>query len=557
MKQLTCTTLALAILPFVTSLGLFCPPTGPVLPPPVLLDANGFDVGPLTDALTKLVNDPDAPFNATINSFSLTITTLEDDIFQYHHTAPKKSEAGVSVVDGDTIYRIASVTKLFTTLSLLLQDGLDIDDFVWQHVPELAGLKKFEDITLRMLASHLSGVIRDGYNSEIAPRAPPEVLSSLGFPNVTLPQDYPTCDSIGTAKCSRAEFISGITREDLVWLPGNTPTYSNYAFVLLGYAVEAATGNSLQDVIAESIVQPLGMSAVSGLQIPEDPSKIIIPDEGDVWATQDFNNWKATGGLFTTPNDLSRFLRGIMNHELLTRAQTSAWLKPAAFTASPTGATGMPWGILRPNNLKRASGTRPLEIYTMLGGFPNYGAYVGIIPEYQLGITVNYAGPGDDPLSRTLLDMAVQHVIPVFDDLARVQASETYVGSYNPGVDGGNSSLVLALDDGPGLKIAEWTSEGTSVSEAWLALFGGSIGMVDVDMRIYPVGEDERWQVGFQGIPDRDVPGIFETSCDGWFNFNAFRYAGLPGDVVHFVIDGNGIAIEAQVPGLRQNLTRV
>lgn len=78
----------------------------------------------------------------------------------------------------------------------------------------------------------------------------------------------------------------------MVWLPGNTPTYSNYAFVLLAYAVEAATGKSLQEVIDERIVQPLGMSSASGLQIPEDPSRIIIPDEGDVWATQDFNNWK-------------------------------------------------------------------------------------------------------------------------------------------------------------------------------------------------------------------------------------------------------------------------
>lgn len=162
MKKITCTTLALAVLPFVTCLDLYCPPTGPVLPPPVLSKPASFDVGPLTDALTQLVNDPDAPFDTSINSFSLTVTTLEDDIFQFHHTAEKKSDAGVSVVDGDTIYRIASVTKLFTTLSLLLQEGLDIDDFVWQHVPELAGLNQFEDITLRMLASHLSGVIRDG-----------------------------------------------------------------------------------------------------------------------------------------------------------------------------------------------------------------------------------------------------------------------------------------------------------------------------------------------------------------------------------------------------------
>jgi CubicO group peptidase (beta-lactamase class C family) len=75
------------------------------------------------------------------------------------------------------------------------------------------------------------------------------------------------------------EFISGITREDLIWLPGNTPTCSNYAFILLGYVVEAFTGKSLQDVITDTILHPLGMSSASGLQIQDDASKIIIPAE--------------------------------------------------------------------------------------------------------------------------------------------------------------------------------------------------------------------------------------------------------------------------------------
>lgn len=161
MKQNTFTALTLAILPLTTSIE-FCPPTGPVLPPPVLVQADSFDVGPLRDALTELVNDPNAPFDTAVNSFSLTVTTSEENIFQFHHTAEKISDIGAQAVNGDTIYRIASVTKLFTVLSLLLQEGLDIEGFVWQHIPELAGLSNFQDITLRMLASHLSGIIRDG-----------------------------------------------------------------------------------------------------------------------------------------------------------------------------------------------------------------------------------------------------------------------------------------------------------------------------------------------------------------------------------------------------------
>ena len=138
----------------------YCPPTGPVLPPPILSDAADFNVTPIHDALRRLVDE--APFNVTDTSFSVTVTTLEETIFQFHHTAEAFSSVGVSEVTGDTIYRIASVSKLFTVLSAMLQEGLDLDDFIWQHVPELEGVKTFEDITLRLLASHISGITRDG-----------------------------------------------------------------------------------------------------------------------------------------------------------------------------------------------------------------------------------------------------------------------------------------------------------------------------------------------------------------------------------------------------------
>jgi CubicO group peptidase (beta-lactamase class C family) len=51
---------------------------------------------------------------------------------------------------------------MFTVLSALLQEGLDLDDYIWKWVPELEGSPNFENTTLRMLASHLGGAPRDG-----------------------------------------------------------------------------------------------------------------------------------------------------------------------------------------------------------------------------------------------------------------------------------------------------------------------------------------------------------------------------------------------------------
>lgn len=65
-------------------------------------------------------------------------------------------------MDGDSQYRIASITKTFTTLGVLYQHAagnLSLDDSVDKYIPELAeedgGEIPWKDITLRILASQL------------------------------------------------------------------------------------------------------------------------------------------------------------------------------------------------------------------------------------------------------------------------------------------------------------------------------------------------------------------------------------------------------------------
>lgn len=259
--------------------------------------------------------------------------------------------------------------------------------------------------------------------------------------------------------------------------------------------------------------------------------------------------------MFLTPNDFAVLLRGIMNHKLLTRAETTSWMKPTAFTGSPTGSVGSPWAIIRSDNVPRASGRRPLEVYTMLGSFPTYAAYAAFIPEYEIGIAVNVAGTGDDPALRALLDLAVQNVIPLFDDLAREQAEAKYAGTYESE---SGDTLVLSIDDGPGLKVEEWTSSGKPVSDAYLAVKGRVETLSGVDVRAYPiVGTEHRWQVSFLPIHERELPGIFEHACDTWFNFGRMAYAGENVDQLRFYEDEEGNVGGIQVPGLRQKLVKV
>jgi CubicO group peptidase (beta-lactamase class C family) len=92
------------------------------------------------------------------------VTSADATLWTKYHSSQQHDEErpGVTSVDGDSQYRIASITKVFTTLGLLHQHAsgsLSLDDPVDKYIPELKESDKGElpwkDITLRTLASQL------------------------------------------------------------------------------------------------------------------------------------------------------------------------------------------------------------------------------------------------------------------------------------------------------------------------------------------------------------------------------------------------------------------
>ncbi|KAM5349033.1 hypothetical protein ACJ41O_008856 [Fusarium nematophilum] len=518
-----------------------CPPTGPVLPPPKIPSD-----GNLTSSLNQILKDlaKSGIWNTTTTSFSVEITSTEETFFTYHHTAPKLNTSGVDKVDGETIYRVASVTKVITTLALLLQDGLSLDDPIAKYVPELREIDRYKDVTLRMLASQLSGMHREGYTFDLTQSVPREELLSLGFPDVPRNPGTPLCDTLDSPLCTRSQFFKDLDNTPFVWQPGQRAAYSNPAYILLGFALEHITGIAYTDLISEQITKPLGLSSATGFSL-EDISNSVIPiDGGSLWVDLPIGNYKATAGMYSTPDDLARFVRGILQHKLLSVSRTDLWLKPAVYLSSLTSAVGMPWEIFRTTAVTPKP--RPIDVYTKSGNFGTYGANIAIIPEYNIGIAINAAGQDSYTACETLLSEAVRKVVETMDRLARVQARDKYAGRYTSR----NGSLVLVVDEGPGLKIKEWKSQGHSVLEAWAKLSGDGGA---VDARIYPVGEDDRWRVTFENKAPKT--GLFKDACYTWFQVDKFRYQGLPVDEIDFVV-GGGRVEGLRVPGLRQNLTK-
>ncbi|KAM0328572.1 hypothetical protein ACHAQA_004980 [Verticillium albo-atrum] len=541
------TTTALAALAWLPLTIAYCPPTGAVLPNPKISSGDS-----VTEILKKTLElaakSCKGDFNSTTTSFSVQITTPDDTFFEFHHTAPLRNDTGVDEVNGETIYRIGSVTKVFTVLALLLEEGLNLDLPVWHFVSELEGVAKYKDTTLRMLASQLAGVNKDGFVYDLSATIPPAMLEQLGFPEIPIPEGLPTCDAIqiGEAPCTRGEFFDGLKFTNLTWQPGTNAAYSNLAYIILGFAIEKITGSSYSTALRNSITAPLQLNS-TGTEVPP-VEKGIIPVGGLEWYTQPLANYDSTGGMFSTPNDLQTFIRSVLNHEQLSRADAAMWLKPVAFTATPGDAVGMPWEISRPQGL--TPDDRPIELYTKTGNVPFYAANIAFLPAYGIGISINTAGPEAFPATRALQDVVIRSLVPSLEALTRSQAEAAYAGSYVSDT----GSLVLAVDDGPGLKIEEWTLGEGSILEAWMG-FPGREDIVGVDARAYPTGADNRWLVYFEGQSSKNKTGIFAKQCETWLSQDGLRFAGLPIDEIDFKFEG-GKVVGAVSPGLRQELKK-
>ena len=145
-----------------------------------------------------------------------------------------------------TVYRIASNSKLFTAIALmrLQEEGkLSLSDDVTRWVPELSGIEgglfRSRPITITSLLSHTSGLPRE--------------VNSPAWAEAEFPQI--------------AEVLQGLKSQKAIFGPETRLKYSNLAFTLAGLIIERASGASYEEFIRELILRPLDM-AHTGIDLP-------------------------------------------------------------------------------------------------------------------------------------------------------------------------------------------------------------------------------------------------------------------------------------------------
>ncbi|KAF3039889.1 hypothetical protein E8E12_003956 [Didymella heteroderae] len=497
-------------------------------------------------------------------------------------TEIQKTE-GVKEVGPDTIYRIGSVSKIFTVLAFLAEVG----DTHWntpitEFIPELAQFSAraltqpiddvrrtdWEDITIGALVAQVSGVGRDyGVLGELTQTENITVNWQSSFPTLR-GATVPPCG--GWPLCTRNEFFAGIEMMVPSYLPWQTAAYSNIGYQLLSYALESMTGKKFVEILNTRVIEPLGLRHTYYENAP--PSLGVIPTttKDDYWWVN-LGDANPGGNMYSSANDISTLGHAILSSRLIKPSLTRRWLNPITFTSDFAAAVGAPWGVRRIQLDPFHQPYRSLSVYTKAGTFRKYTAFLTLLKEYNLGFTIMMVG--ESSLNNFMVaDMLGASLIPAYDEAARDEANEIYSGIYVSHGSGAmpNSSLVITTDPNkPGLGILSWISNGTDMIETAVQLQKGSnTTAARAEARLYYTqletqaknGEKRQsWKAVFEdtGLPSAPGPMLFSTGCGAWVGLTGVTYGSLPLDEFVFDFDSNGNVRSVTNLALRTTLYKV
>ena len=298
-------------------------------------------------------------------------------------------------VTPDTLFRIASMTKAFTALTILKlrDDGkVRLDELAETYVPELREWKyptlDSPRIRVRDLLNHTAGFVTDDPWGDRQTPLPEAAFSKLLHEGVPF---------------ARA--------------PALTMEYSNLGYAIIGRIITNTSGRPYADTITRSLMEPLGMTS-SGFHADAAPSERRAQGYGwqdNAWhlePTMAHGTFGAMGGVQTSAADYAKWVSYLLaawpsRDEADTGPVKRATVRELAqgsnfpsLRASRTVSAGL-------ESCRRASTygmgirvTVDCEFGSHLshaGGYPGYGSFMLLLPQYGVGIFAfanrTYAGP--------------------------------------------------------------------------------------------------------------------------------------------------------------------
>jgi len=281
-----------------------------------------------------------------------------------------------------TLYGACSVSKMLATVAtmILVDQGLvSLDEPVTTYIRDF-GMPldpRYRDITVRMLLNHSSGLPGNDIRGAI---------TAAPFPGYA------------------AQMMDGLKYQRLKHDPGAMNEYNNDGFTMIGNLVKAVTGREYPDFVRRNILEPLGMNSSRFQTEPLPENSYAGPYDGDARRRLYFYNVYASGGLFSTPEDLSRLAVMLVNkgvygtRRILSERAVTAMAQDqrlGSFNPVPFDEFrfGLGWDTVAQPGLS-AVGVVSWQKTGDMNGY--YGANIAVLPGEKLGVVVQGASNGFD-----------------------------------------------------------------------------------------------------------------------------------------------------------------
>jgi CubicO group peptidase (beta-lactamase class C family) len=284
--------------------------------------------------------------------------------------------------DVATIYRTGSISKTFTAVLLmqLVDRGVvRLDDAVVDDLPEFAELDAAQDqvrsITLRQLASHTGGLIRE-----------PQLEGAAAGPIQTW----------------ESKILESIPNTGLRSPPGSEYSYSNIGFGILGLTLSRAAGKPFIELIEGLIFEPLMMGSSTFVIGDNLAGRLSVGyangRDGTIGTAvplreHDGRGYKVpNGGIYSTVGDLRLFiasLQGVSDPDIITAGSRREMLSIQTPEASTSGY-GLGLSIRTSDSGRRFFGHG--------GSVAGYNAYMVFEPQSGWGVVLlrNYNSGGNE-----------------------------------------------------------------------------------------------------------------------------------------------------------------
>lgn len=271
------------------------------------------------------------------------------------------SEANTNAPDLNTVFETGSVTKVFTGLALarMVQDGkVDLHSTLRSNLPPgIALAKPLEPITLLQLATH-----------------------TAGFPR--LPSNFDVFAADPYADYTTTNLYNYLASAELDRAPGKSSAYSNLGVALLGHLLELRTGESYEQLLRESILEPLQMTNTAASLTEQQQTRFASGHHkaGNVVPAWNFSVLAPAGALRSSAGDLVRFLQANLNPAEHPDMKVALELAQTTHFSSWLGEVGLCWQILDVKGVYR--------FHWHNGGTAGSVSFIGFDRQHQTGVVL-------------------------------------------------------------------------------------------------------------------------------------------------------------------------